>query len=52
LLEHVSDEVNGLGIVGRSYMDMPEFYVEPGDLMWVQKHHADEHDFLGVHVED
>lgn len=56
------DEVNGLGIVGRSYMDAPEvdgkvylsddFDAEPGDLMWVQIIHADEHDVWGVRVED
>jgi len=56
------DEVNGLGIVGRSYMDAPEvdgkvylsddFDAEPGDLLWVQVIHADEHDVWGVRVED
>jgi ribosomal protein S12 methylthiotransferase len=56
------DEVNGLGIVGRSYMDAPEvdgkvylsddFDAEPGDLLWVQIIHADEHDVWGVRVED
>ena len=56
------DEVNGLGIVGRSYMDAPEvdgkvylsddFEAEPGDLIWVQIIHADEHDVWGVRVED
>ena len=56
------DEVNGLGIVGRSYMDAPEvdgkvylsddFDAEPGDLIWVQIIHADEHDVWGVRVED
>jgi ribosomal protein S12 methylthiotransferase len=56
------DEINGLGIVGRSYMDAPEvdgkvylsddFDAEPGDLMWVQIIHADEHDVWGVRVED
>ena len=55
------DEVNGLGIVGRSYMDAPEvdgkvylsddFDAEPGDLIWVQIIHADEHDVWGVRVE-
>jgi ribosomal protein S12 methylthiotransferase len=56
------DEINGLGIVGRSYMDAPEvdgkvylsddFDAEPGDLIWVQIIHADEHDVWGVRVED
>ncbi len=56
------DEVNDLGIVGRSYMDAPEvdgkvylsddFDAEPGDQLWVQIIHADEHDVWGVRVED
>ena len=56
------DEVNDLGIVGRSYMDAPEvdgkvylsddFNAKPGDLIWVQIIHADEHDVWGVRVED
>ena len=56
------DEINGLGIVGRSYMDAPgfdskvylsdDFEAEPGDLIWVQIIHADEHDVWGVRVED
>ena len=56
------DEVNELGIVGRSYMDAPEvdgkvylsddFDAEPGDQLWVQIIHADEHDVWGVRVED
>ncbi len=56
------DEINGLGIVGRSYMDAPEvdgkvylsddFDAEPGDLIWVQIIHADEHDVWGVRVEE
>ncbi|MGJ8693335.1 MAG: 30S ribosomal protein S12 methylthiotransferase RimO [Thalassotalea sp.] len=56
------DEVNDLGIVGRSYMDAPEvdgkvylsddFDAEPGDQIWVQIIHADEHDVWGVRVED
>ncbi len=51
------DEVNDLGIVGRSYMDTPEvdgnvflsddFDATPGDLIWVQIIHADEHDVWG-----
>jgi ribosomal protein S12 methylthiotransferase len=56
------DEVDSLGIVGRSYMDAPEidgkvflsddYDAEPGDLIWVQIIHADEHDVWGVRVED
>jgi len=56
------DEVNDLGIVGRSYMDAPEvdgkvylsddFDAKPGDQLWVQIVHADEHDVWGVRVED
>jgi len=56
------DEVNSLGIVGRSYMDAPEvdgkvylsddFDAKPGDQIWVQIIHADEHDVWGVRVED
>ena len=56
------DEVNELGAVGRSYMDAPEvdgkvylsdeYDVEPGDQLWVQIIHADEHDVWGVRVED
>jgi len=56
------DEVNELGIVGRSYMDAPEvdgkvylsddFDAKPGDMLWVQIIHADEHDVWGVRVED
>jgi ribosomal protein S12 methylthiotransferase len=56
------DEVNGLGIVGRSYMDAPEvdgkvylsddYDAKPGDLIWVQIIHADEHDVWGIRVED
>ncbi|WP_448547182.1 30S ribosomal protein S12 methylthiotransferase RimO [Thalassotalea fusca] len=56
------DEVNGEGAVARSYMDAPEvdgkvyltdeFDVEPGDQIWVQIIHADEHDVWGVRVED
>ncbi|GAA6172028.1 30S ribosomal protein S12 methylthiotransferase RimO [Colwellia sp. KU-HH00111] len=55
------DEVNELGIVGRSYMDAPEvdgkvylsddFDAKPGDQLWVQIIHADEHDVWGVRVE-
>lgn len=56
------DEVNSEGAVGRSYMDAPEidgkvyltdeFDVQPGDQIWVQIIHADEHDVWGVRVED
>jgi len=56
------DEVNSEGAVGRSYMDAPEvdgkvyltdeFDVQPGDQVWVQIIHADEHDVWGVRVED
>ncbi|MDT0604453.1 30S ribosomal protein S12 methylthiotransferase RimO [Thalassotalea castellviae] len=56
------DEVTELGAVGRSYMDAPEidgkvylsdeYDVEPGDQVWVQIIHADEHDVWGVLVED
>jgi len=56
------DEVNSEGAVGRSYMDAPEvdgkvyltdeFDVQPGDQVWVQIIHADEHDIWGVRVED
>lgn len=56
------DEVTELGAVGRSYMDAPEvdgkvylideFDVESGDQLWVQIIHADDHDVLGVRVED
>jgi len=56
------DEVNELGAVGRSYMDAPEvdgkvylsdeYDVKPGDMVWVQIIHADEHDVWGVLVED
>ncbi|MGZ9897123.1 30S ribosomal protein S12 methylthiotransferase RimO [Shewanella gaetbuli] len=56
------DEVNTEGAVGRSYMDAPEvdgkvyltdeFDVKPGDQIWVQIIHADEHDVWGVRVED
>ncbi|QIR15787.1 30S ribosomal protein S12 methylthiotransferase RimO [Shewanella aestuarii] len=56
------DEVNTEGAIGRSYMDAPEvdgkvyltdeFDVKPGDQIWVQIIHADEHDVWGVRVED
>jgi ribosomal protein S12 methylthiotransferase len=56
------DEVNGEGAIGRSYMDAPEvdgkvyltdeFDVQPGDQVWVQIIHADEHDVWGVRVKD
>ena len=56
------DEVNSEGAIGRSYMDAPEvdgkvyltdeFDVKPGDMIWAQIIHADEHDVWGVKVED
>ncbi|WP_448211106.1 30S ribosomal protein S12 methylthiotransferase RimO [Colwellia sp. MEBiC06753] len=56
------DEVNSEGAVGRSYMDAPEvdgkvyltdeFDVQPGDMIWAQIIHADEHDVWGVKVDD
>ncbi|MCH2055841.1 MAG: 30S ribosomal protein S12 methylthiotransferase RimO [Thalassotalea sp.] len=56
------DEVNELGIVGRSYTDAPEvdgkvflsddYDAEPGDMLWAEIIHADEHDVWGVRVED
>lgn len=56
------DEVNELGAVGRSYMDAPEvdgkvyltdeFDLVPGEQVWVQIIHADEHDVWGVVVDD
>jgi len=56
------DEVNDLGIVGRSYMDAPEvdgkvylsddYDAKPGDQIWIQIIHADEHDVWGVRAED
>lgn len=56
------DEITELGAVGRSYMDAPEvdgkvylsdeYDVKPGDQVWVQIIHADEHDVWGVLVED
>ena len=58
----IIDEVTTEGAVGRSYMDAPEvdgkvyltdeFDVAPGDQVWVQIIHADEHDVWGVKVED
>ena len=56
------DEVNSLGAVGRSFMDAPEidgkvylsddFDAKPGDQIWVEIIHADEHDVWGVRVEE
>jgi len=56
------DEVNSEGAIARSYMDAPEidgkvyltdeFDVQPGDKLWVQIIHADEHDVWGVRVEE
>jgi ribosomal protein S12 methylthiotransferase len=56
------DEVNSEGAIGRSYMDAPEidgkvyltdeFDVKPGDMIWAQIIHADEHDLWAVKVDD
>ena len=56
------DEVNSDGAVGRTYADAPEidgvvyltdeFDVEPGDKVWVQIIHSDEHDLWGVKVDE
>ncbi len=56
------DEVHTDGAIARSYMDAPEidgvvhltdeFDVKPGDKLWVQIIHSDEHDLWGVRVED
>ena len=56
------DEVTTEGAVGRCYADAPEidgnvyltdeFDVQPGDLIWAQIIHADEHDLWAVKVED
>jgi ribosomal protein S12 methylthiotransferase len=56
------DEVNSEGSIGRSYMDAPEidgkvyltdeFDVKPGDMIWAQIIHADEHDLWAVKVDD
>ncbi|TQV81051.1 30S ribosomal protein S12 methylthiotransferase RimO [Aliikangiella coralliicola] len=56
------DEVTADGAVGRTYSDAPEidgvvhltdeFDVKPGDKIWAQIIHSDEHDLWGVKVED
>jgi len=56
------DEVHADGAVARSYMDAPEidgvvhltdeFDVKPGDQLWVQIIHSDEHDLWGVRIEE
>ncbi len=56
------DEVTSEGAVGRCFADAPEidgnvyltdeFDVQPGDLIWGQIIHADEHDMWAVKVED
>tara|TARA_R110002167_G_scaffold35981_31_gene114519 strand:+ start:2328 stop:3845 length:1518 start_codon:yes stop_codon:yes gene_type:complete len=56
------DEVTSEGAVGRCYADAPEidgnvhltdeFDVEPGDIIWAQIIHADDHDLWAVKVED
>ncbi|GAB5378846.1 MAG: 30S ribosomal protein S12 methylthiotransferase RimO [Aliiglaciecola sp.] len=56
------DEVTSEGAVGRCFADAPEidgnvhltdeFDVKPGDLIWGQIIHADEHDMWAVKVED
>jgi ribosomal protein S12 methylthiotransferase len=56
------DEIHTDGAIARSYMDAPEidgvvhltdeFNVKPGDKLWVQIIHSDEHDLWGVRVEE
>ncbi len=56
------DEVTSDGAIGRTYCDAPEidgvvhltdeFDVKPGDKIWAQIIHSDEHDLWGVKVED
>ncbi|MGJ8680306.1 30S ribosomal protein S12 methylthiotransferase RimO [Paraglaciecola sp.] len=58
----IIDEVTPEGAVGRCYADAPEidgnvhltdeFEVKPGDLIWAQIIHTDEHDLWAVKVED
>ncbi len=55
------DEVNSDGAIGRTYADAPEIdgvvhltdeqSVKPGDKVWVQIIHADQHDLWGVKVD-
>jgi ribosomal protein S12 methylthiotransferase len=56
------DEITSEGAVGRCYADAPEidgnvhltdeFDVQPGDIIWAQIIHADEHDLWAVKVAD
>ena len=56
------DSVDSEGAVGRTYMDAPEVdgvvhlndvhHLKPGDMVWAQIIHADEHDLWGVLAED
>ncbi|MCF2949806.1 30S ribosomal protein S12 methylthiotransferase RimO [Paraglaciecola aquimarina] len=58
----IIDEVTPEGAVGRCYADAPEidgnvhltdeFDVQPGDVIWAQIIHTDEHDLWAVKVED
>ncbi len=58
----IIDEVTTEGAVGRCYADAPEidgnvhltdeFDVQPGDVIWGQIIHADEHDLWAVKVDD
>lgn len=56
------DQVTSDGAIGRTYCDAPEidgvvhltdqFDVEPGDLVWVEIIHSDQHDLWGVVLDD
>jgi ribosomal protein S12 methylthiotransferase len=56
------DEIGADGAIGRTYADAPEidgvvhltdeFDVKPGDKVWVQIIHSDEHDLWGVKVDE
>ena len=56
------DEIGTDGAIGRTYADAPEidgvvhltdeFDVKPGDKVWVQIIHSDEHDLWGVKVDE
>jgi ribosomal protein S12 methylthiotransferase len=58
----IIDEVGADGAIGRTYADAPEidgvvhltdqFDLTPGDKVWVQIIHSDQHDLWGVVVED
>ncbi|MDH5629957.1 MAG: 30S ribosomal protein S12 methylthiotransferase RimO [Gammaproteobacteria bacterium] len=58
----IIDEVTPDGAIGRSYADAPEvdgvihltdeFDVQPGDKIWAQIIHSDEHDLWAVKVDD